>query len=71
MKQTIDVKKKLAYWWVTLYEADTPTQPTLQTFNDFKEATEYIKEHKYIIVYLEDQKEQGGQRWGLRHIHKK
>lgn len=62
----INIKRKPKYNSVTLYMYDNPSEADLATFFDFRQATQYIKDHGLFVAYLEDIPEERHQRWGMR-----
>ena len=61
-----DTRPDRPYTWVTLYNPDTKDKEQIASFECFHEATHFINTNKYSIVYLDDDKANGGQYWGVR-----
>jgi hypothetical protein len=59
---------RFPYRWVTIYNADSEANETLAHLDCFYKATEFIKTNGLKIVYLDDLRKQGGQKWGVRKV---
>lgn len=69
MKEVINIKyepKKNPYQWVILFNPDSEDKETIAEFDCFYEATRFMNDEGYSIVYLDDDRENKGQLWGVR-----
>jgi len=68
MKEIVieDTRPDRPYTWVTLYNPDTEHKDQLAHFDCFHAATAYLNQNGYSIVYLDDDRANGGQYWGVR-----
>jgi hypothetical protein len=57
---------KYPYTWVTLYNPDTEEKTEIAHFEDFHKATEFMLKEEYSVVYLDDDRKNQGQLWGVR-----
>ena len=57
---------KYPYTWVTLYNPDTENNTEIAHFEDFYKATEFMLKEEYSVVYLDDDRKNQGQLWGVR-----
>lgn len=58
--------KEFPYKWVSIYDPDQEGQPEIAQFDCFYAATDFMNKNGYSIVYLDDDKQNGGQYWGVR-----
>jgi|11BtaG_2_1085332.scaffolds.fasta_scaffold00166_3 hypothetical protein len=68
MKEVIitDTRDPRPYHWVSIYHSNDERKEIIGHFDCFYEATRFIKENNFAIAYLDDDRENKGQFWGVR-----
>jgi len=61
-----DTRDKKPYEWVEIYLSVDQEQELIGHFDCFYEATRFMKENNYSVVYLDDDRKNKGQYWTVR-----